>query len=893
MNKNHLGKIKLLLSTLIMLFYPVSTVLYPLSADATPSMNLTGVSSLTGTTGEPVSLSGIHFTGSTGFSTSLQLRATEGQLELTDTTGVTVTSSNPSNVLSFSGTIAELDTALSHVTYTRSSGTGDDTIEISSVDDGQVYYPGNGHVYQLVDTGDPEEEGGGIDWEDAKAAADSTSYNGSQGYLATITSQDENDYVAARLTGEGWMGASDSATEGDWKWVDGPENGTSFWSGASEGSAVGENYQNWNEGEPNDSVNEQELDGGEDCAQFLAGGTGKWNDLPCTGHKLQSYVVEFGNDETLPQVVTKNVTVSISAAVREASTCQELSDIGSNFSHDHDTIKLTADIDCHGNTVEPLFSYNGFYGTFDGQGHTIKNFNIDGINNSYSEGNAAGLFVFANNATIKNVNLSGGTIEGYNAVGSLVGWGDELSVENVTSSMAVHGLGNAVGGLVGGMSADDPDVHISGSSATGTVGGSQHVGGLVGEIYSGDDGGLTIEKTFATGDVTASTDTAGGLIGYINAEGWGDPSDTVTIQDVYAQGDVSVGEDGGSVGGLIGSLYVYEDGAPTSITVRRAYASGSVSGDFNVGGLIGYLRGPDDEDVGLSVTDTFAAGAVTSADPDTAGAVVGRYDDEDLTPTWSGNYFDQTRSTQSDCVGQGNPGSCTAENADGSQSSYFFRKTNAPMNTWDFDSIWVDHSNTYPTFSGINDGDEDGIDTAIEQAAPNDGDANGDGTADSQQANVSSFVDNQTGKYVSLEVSSECVNTEAGVASEASKVAQDSGFDYPAGLMSFTSNCGTNGFTATINQYYYGVSSNGLVARKFNPANNAYFMIPGATISSVTVGGQSVTKVSYQVKDGGDLDLDKTANGVIVDPAGPANSAVGTPNTGVRSWQSILPFKVQ
>ena len=38
---------------------------------------------------------------------------------------------------------------------------------------------------------------------------------------------------------------------------------------------------------------------------------------------------------------------------------------------------------------------------------------------------------------------------------------------------------------------------------------------------------------------------------------------------------------------------------------------------------------------------------------------------------------------------------------------------------------------------------------------------------------------------------------------------------------------------------------------------------------------------SYQVADGGILDLDNQADGTIVDPAGLALQAVGVPNTGL------------
>lgn len=55
--------------------------------------------------------------------------------------------------------------------------------------------------------------------------------------------------------------------------------------------------------------------------------------------------------------------------------------------------------------------------------------------------------------------------------------------------------------------------------------------------------------------------------------------------------------------------------------------------------------------------------------------------------------------------------------------------------------------------------DHDGVDNAIEAAAPHNGDANGDDTPDNEQANVASFVNTQTQAYVSLELPADCTIT--------------------------------------------------------------------------------------------------------------------------------------
>jgi len=179
------------------------------------------------------------------------------------------------------------------------------------------------------------------------------------------------------------------------------------------------------------------------------------------------------------------------------------------------------------------------------------------------------------------------------------------------------------------------------------------------------------------------------------------------------------------------------------------------------------------------------------------------------------------------------------------------------------------------------DGDGDGISDSIEDAAPNSGDANNDGTDDSEQESVSSFVNPVTNQYAVVEVNNTCTITAASSVSESANTVADSGFNYPVGLINFTADCGSQGFTTDVSLYYFGAPTDNLVLRKYNPTTNAYFAITDATITSETISGQTAMRATYQITDGGLLDTDGTANGTIVDPAGLALSAVGVPNTGL------------
>jgi len=92
--------------------------------------------------------------------------------------------------------------------------------------------------------------------------------------LARVDDAAENNWMrstATRLNRDSdsfWIGANDRGSENRWVWID----GTQFWQGRGNGSAVGGRYNRWNGGEPNDSR-------GEDCAEMLGNGT--WNDSDC------------------------------------------------------------------------------------------------------------------------------------------------------------------------------------------------------------------------------------------------------------------------------------------------------------------------------------------------------------------------------------------------------------------------------------------------------------------------------------------------------------------------------------------------------------------------------------------------------------------------------------
>lgn len=140
------------------------------------------------------------------------------------------------------------------------------------------------HFYEFVP--------GYYTWQQAKVAAEARTHNGLQGYLATITSALENNFIVSNLGVSGWggwIGASDAQTEGIWKWVTGPEKGKTM------------GYNNFLPGEPDNNL------GIEDYAHIWTWGKkGTWNDLPNDpkfwvphipeAHSI-GYYVEYGGME--------------------------------------------------------------------------------------------------------------------------------------------------------------------------------------------------------------------------------------------------------------------------------------------------------------------------------------------------------------------------------------------------------------------------------------------------------------------------------------------------------------------------------------------------------------------------------------------------------------------
>jgi len=138
-----------------------------------------------------------------------------------------------------------------------------------------TFFAGTGHYYEFV--------AGSFTWTAALAGAATRSFDPGtgvlQGYLATVTSEAENVFLAS-LSIDGWLAGTDQVTEGTWLWAAGPETGVNFWTGGPGGSTT--TFAAWNIGEPNNAGEED----------HLHRNSGTWNDLP--NGFTRGYYVEYG-----------------------------------------------------------------------------------------------------------------------------------------------------------------------------------------------------------------------------------------------------------------------------------------------------------------------------------------------------------------------------------------------------------------------------------------------------------------------------------------------------------------------------------------------------------------------------------------------------------------------
>ncbi|MEA3344506.1 MAG: GLUG motif-containing protein [Patescibacteria group bacterium] len=262
-----------------------------------------------------------------------------------------------------------------------------------------------------------------------------------------------------------------------------------------------------------------------------------------------------------------------------------------------------------GNRLDGSMLVDVFTGSIDGQGYSIMNLYINRLGN-FSTEDDLGLFgEIGSGVIIDDVHMTNIDYNGDSYVGGLVGKTSTTLAQPVEiSDCSVQGSISTDGDYVGGLIGNMVDGDIADSSFTGNANGEDSVGGLVGSIKNGSITNCTVNgSTSISGD-----DRIGGLIGYTVYT-----SGIISVQGSTFTGSVS-GEY--SVGGIIGEM----NGASTGAVITNCSVVGSnIIGEIGVGGLIGQEAG------GITITNSSFTGNITatqvggSGNPYDAGGLIG------------------------------------------------------------------------------------------------------------------------------------------------------------------------------------------------------------------------------------------------------------------------------
>ena len=284
---------------------------------------------------------------------------------------------------------------------------------------------------------------------------------------------------------------------------------------------------------------------------------------------------------------------------------------GTNYYYQK-VIQLTQDIDLEG-TELTIGIYKDekkyFYGTLDGNGHSIKGLKIENKDQEYM-----GLFPYlAKYATVKNLTLEEPVIETKGSyVGALVGFDNNANIENChVIDAKITGITN-VGGLIGQLNGGK----ITNCSATGIITATNdQVGGIIGSTGYNITAVITACRFNGTLKADYESGRAGGIVGVIS-------NSTATITACYASGSFSSGTTSSivpscSLGGIVG---IGMNNA--NVTLKACYANVTLDNEEesqvpSKGGIIG------SNSATLNVSDCYWASASTTAGVGGSGTVTG------------------------------------------------------------------------------------------------------------------------------------------------------------------------------------------------------------------------------------------------------------------------------
>lgn len=249
-------------------------------------------------------------------------------------------------------------------------------------------------------------------------------------------------------------------------------------------------------------------------------------------------------------------------------------------------VALTADIDFNGETIEPIGGQKTYFqGEFDGRGHVVSNFNLDG-----DEG-IAGFFGYIATATIKNLTIDSdieveainkqynyilGGIVAYNMGGDIVNCNFKGSY-TVTASLPDDNI-VYLGGIVGFMQGYGTEYTATASFCSvqaDLVSNGQSslyaIGGIAAATYGpANSSPAYVNNCSFVGNVEGRNKYAGGIVGYLRSDS--------AVANCYVDGKIEArsGGDASYAGGIVGA-------SDNEAAISSSVAIGTLSSSKQIG----------------------------------------------------------------------------------------------------------------------------------------------------------------------------------------------------------------------------------------------------------------------------------------------------------------------
>jgi hypothetical protein len=323
-----------------------ATMAGAVSAQATPTLTVTPTTTTFVPPNSTTALAGLSISGDTADTLQATVSTDIGTLTISTTTNLTLAYNNQwsgHSAITFTGLQSDVDAALASTSVVTGNTTGEAHISLTALVavSGVDYLPSNQHFYEYVASP-------GITWTQADADAQTLTFNGQPGYLATIPDSQVDDFISNDIASatDVWFGArayESSAIDGTavyatvggvtygrvWRWTvgasespiqgqvisecdsDSPSTTCSFDNSSSF-------YSSWANGEPNNYASSEYV-GVTNWGNTL----GAWNDLsPTNTSNVSGYVVEFGGKTNVNPsagtgfsgVVTATSSVTVASA---------------------------------------------------------------------------------------------------------------------------------------------------------------------------------------------------------------------------------------------------------------------------------------------------------------------------------------------------------------------------------------------------------------------------------------------------------------------------------------------------------------------------------------------------------------------------------------------------